>query len=264
MTRTLEIVRAFARREARTRPALGAELGFLVLESALPVAVLWQLSQWMGTPVAGARDYLTFAGPPVVLVGFALAAMIAAAAGIARARRSGAFEALLVTAATPVSVALGMLAYPAASMFLRALLACGLLLALGLAPLGWGALAALVSLTLAFAVVAPCAMLLQAAVIARPGALRAGVMAALAGTLLSGALFPLSELPGGLGGAADLFPFRAMVQAIRLSYSGAPPASLTQAWTTLLLWLGLLIPLSWIALDAAFRRARRVGRMRAA
>ncbi len=264
MTRTLEIVRAFARREARTRPPLGVDLGFIALESALLVAVLWQFSRWLGTPVAGARDYLTFAGPPVVLVGFALAAMIAGAATIARARRSGSFEALLVTAATPVSVALGMLAYPAASMFLRALLACAILLFLGLAPLGWGVLAALVSLTLAFAVAAPCAMLLQAAAVARPGALRAAVMAALAGTLLSGAFFPLSELPGGLGGAADLFPFRAMAHAIRLSYGGAPPASLTQAWTALLLWLGLLVPLSWIALDAAFRRARKQGKMRAA
>lgn len=246
------------------RPPLATELGFFALEAALPVAVLWQLSRLMGTPVAGTRDYLTFAGPAVIMVLFAVAAMLAAATTMSRVRRSGALEALLLTAATPVSLALGMVVYPVSSMFLRALLAGGLLLALGVAPLGWGAPAALVSCVLAFAVAVTGAMLLQAAAVAGTGVMRSALLAAIVGALLSGALFPLSALPGPLAGASDLLPFRAMAQAIRLSYSGAPPASLTQAWTTLLLWLALLVPLSWMALEAAFRRARRVGRVRAA
>ncbi len=263
MTRSLKLVGAFTRREARIRPPLAAELGFLALESALPVAVLWQLSRALEGPVAGTRDYLTFAGPAVVLVLFAMAAVLSGGRVAERARRNGALEALLVTAATPVSVALGMAAYPVASMFLRALLACGMLMVAGLAPQGWGAPAALVSLLLAFAVTVTATLLLQAAAVAGAGWLRAGVLMTVMGSLLSGALFPLSALPAALAGASELFPFRAMAQAIRLSYGGAPPASLTQAWTTLLLWLALLVPLSWMALEAAFRRARRVGRARA-
>ncbi len=244
------------------RPPLAAELSFFALEAALPVVVLWQLSRMMGAPVAGARDYLTFAGPATALLLFVLAVMLSAAGVVARARRNGVFDALMLTAATPVSVALGMVAYPAASMLLRTLLACGLLLALGVAPLGWGMLAALVSLALAFAVAVTAAMLLQAAAVVGAGVLRLGVLVAIAGALLSGALFPLSAIPGTLASVTELLPFRAMVQAIRLSYSGAPPASLTQAWTTLLLWLALLVPLSWMALEAAHRRARRLGRVR--
>ncbi len=264
MTRTLQIVRAFAGRDARLRPPLATELAWFALEAALPVLVLWQLSRMIGAPIAGARDYLTFAGPAVVLLMFVLAAMLSATVAVARARRSGAFDALMLTAATPVSVALGMSAYPVSSMFLRVLMACGLLLALGVIPLGWGVLAALVSLVLAFAVAITAAMLLQASAIVGAGAMRAGVMLAIAGVLLSGAVFPLSALPATLAAATELLPFRAMAQSIRLSYNGAPPASLTQAWTTLLLWLALLIPLSWMALEAAFRRARRVGRIRSA
>ncbi len=263
MTRTLQIVGAFTRREARIRPPLAAELGFLALESALPVAVLWQLSRALAGPVGGARDYLTFAGPPVVLVLFALAAALSGARVAERARRDGTLDALLVTAATPASVALGMASYPVASMFLRALLACGMLMAAGLAPQGWGTLAALVSVLLSFAVAVTATLLLQAAAVAGAGWMRAGVLVGVIGSLLSGALFPLSALPPVLAGASELLPFRAMAQAIRLSYGGAPPASLTQAWTTLLLWLALLVPLSWMALEAAFRRARRVDRGRA-
>lgn len=263
MTRTLQIVGAFTRREARIRPPLAAELGFLALESALPVAVLWQLSRVLESPVGGARDYLTFAGPAVVVVLFAMSAVLSGARMAERARRSGALDALLVTAATPVSVALGMATYPVASMFLRALLACAVLMVAGLAPQGWGALAALVSLLLSFAVAVTATLMLQAAAVAGNGWMRTGVLVTGIGSLLSGALFPLSALPPALAGASELFPFRAMAQAIRLSYGGAPPASLTQAWTTLLLWLALLVPLSWMALEAAFRRARRVGRARA-
>ena len=264
MTRTLQIVGAFTRREARTRPPLAAELGWLALESALVVAVLWQFSRALEGPVGGARDYLTFAGPAVVLVLFVLAALLSGARAAERARRNGALDALLMTAATPVSIALGLASYPVASMFLRVLLACGMLMAAGLAPQGWGALAAMVSLLLAFAVAVTATLLLQAAAVTGAAWMRAGVLIAVLGSLLSGALFPLSALPGALAGASELFPFRAMAQAIRLSYGGAPPASLTQAWTTLLLWLVLLVPLSWMALEAAFRRARRVGRARAA
>ncbi|MGH9671485.1 MAG: hypothetical protein ACRD3A_15380 [Terriglobales bacterium] len=264
MTRTLQIVRAFAGREARLRPRLATELGFFALEAALPVVTLWQLSRMMGVPVAGMRDYLTFAGPASVLLLFTLAAMLSATGAAARARHSGAFDALMLTAATPMSVALGLVVYPASSMFLRALMACGLLVAFGVMPLGWGALAALVSLVLAFAVAVTAAMLLQAAAILGTGVMRIGVLVVIIGVMLSGALFPLTALPGALAGATELLPFRAMAQAMRLSYSGAPPASLTQAWTTLLLWLALLAPLSWMALEAAFRRARRSGRVRAA
>lgn len=264
MARTLQIVRAFAGRDARLRPPLALELGWFALEAALPVLVLWQLSHLMGTPVAGARDYLTFAGPPAVLMLFVLAAMLSAALAVARTRRSGAFDALLLTAATPVSVALGMAAYPASSMLVRVMMAFGLLLALGVIPLGWGVLAAMVSLVLAFAVAVTAAMLLEAAAIVGASVMRAGMLLVIAGVLLSGAMFPLSALPGTLAAATELLPFRAMAQSMRLSYHGAPPASLTQAWTTLLLWLALLIPLSWMALEAAFRRARRVGRVRAA
>ncbi len=263
MTRTLQIVGAFTRREARTRPPLAVELGLLALEPALLAAVLWQFSRVLEGPVGGARDYLTFAGPAVVLVLFTLAALLSGARAVERARRSGALDALRATAATPVNLALGMAAYPVASMFLRAMLACGMLMLAGLAPQGWGAPAALVSLLLSFAVAATATLLLQAAAVAGAGWMRAGILVAVIGALLSGALFPLSALPGALAGASDLFPFRAMAQAIRLSYGGAPPALLTQAWTTLLLWLALLVPLSWMALEAAFRRARRVGRARA-
>ena len=264
MTRTLQVVRAFAVREARVRPSLAAEIGFFTLEAALPVVVLCQVSRLMPAPVAGARDYLTFAGAAAVLVLFSLATMLSAAAGMNRAQRSGALEVCMLSAASPLSVALGIAAYPASSMFLRLLLACALLLMLGVAPLGWGAPAALMSILLSFAVTMTAALVLEAAAVAGQGVRRAGEMVAVLGVLLSGALFPLSVLPGALATAADLLPFRAMAQAMRLSYSGAPPASLTQACTTLLLWLALLAPLSWMALEAAFRRARRTGRMRTA
>ncbi|MGH9603575.1 MAG: hypothetical protein ACRD24_14435, partial [Terriglobales bacterium] len=112
MTRTLQIVRAFAGREARLRPPLATELRWFALEASLPVVVLWQLSRMMGAPVAGTRDYLTFAGPPVVLLLFVLAAMLSATGAMVRARRSGSLDVLMLTAATPVSVALGIVVYP--------------------------------------------------------------------------------------------------------------------------------------------------------
>jgi hypothetical protein len=262
MTRTLQIVRAFAGRDARLRPPLAVELSWFALETALPVLVLWQLSRMIADPVAGARDYLTFAGPPSVLLLFVLGVLLHAAGAVTRARRNGALDALMLTAASPVSLALGLAAYPASSMFLRALMACGWLLALGVMPLGWGVVAALVSVVLAYAVAITAAMLLEAAALLGGSILRAGVMLAVAAVALSGAMFPLSALPETLASATQLFPFRAMAQAMRLSYHGAPPASLTQVWTTLLLWLALLVPLSWMALEAAVRHTRRVGHAR--
>ncbi|HXE89537.1 MAG TPA: ABC transporter permease [Terriglobales bacterium] len=258
------MAQAFSRRESHARPSPFYALTRYMLEAALFVGALWQLSALWQRPVAGMASYFAYAAPALVLVLATAGAAAATAFAVARARSTGDLEAYVVTPAPTAGIVLGLGAYPAAGMLLRAVFAyCWMALA-GVVPMGWEILATVLSVALGFAMVPPLGLLCAAAAVAGRRVLAAAMMLLGAAVVLSGALFPLATLPEGLRDASLLSPFRFLVDAVRLCYSGAPPASLLEVWTNLLLWQAVLLPLGWFALEAAFTSARRQGRLRQA
>ncbi len=264
MPRVLEVAQAFSRREARARPAPLYALVRYALESAVFVSAAWQVSSLWQRPVGGTASYFVYAAPALVLVLATSGAAAATAFAVAHARATGDLEVYALTPAPSAAIVLGLGAYPATGMLLRAVFAYCLMALAGVVPAGWEVLALVVSVALGFAMVPPLGMLCAATAVAGRRILALAMLVMGAGVVLSGALFPLATLPEGLRNLSWLFPFRFLADAVRLCYSGAPPASLLGVWTNLLLWEAVLLPLGWFALDAAFTSARRQGRLRQA
>jgi ABC-2 type transport system permease protein len=264
MPRVLEVAQAFSRRESHARPSPLFALGRYAVESAIFVGVLWQLSSLWQRPVGGTASYFVYAAPALVLVLTTAGAAAATAFAVARARTTGDLEAYALTPASPAALVMGLGAYPATGMLLRAVFAFCLMALVSVVPAGWEILAAVVSVALGFAMVPPLGLLCAAAAVAG-GRVLAGAMLLLgAGIVFSGALFPLATLPEGLSNLSLLSPFRFLADAVRLCYGGAPPASLLGVWTNLMLWQAVLLPLGWFAVEAAFTSARRQGKLRQA
>ncbi len=235
------------------------QMFFFALEAALLVVAIWQMARLVERPVGGARDYFFFAAPALLLLSFVVSLVLSSAAALRRARADGSLEALMSTAVTPTGLGLGLAMFPAESMLLRLFFAYCLAALLGVAPRGWEVPAALVTVILSFAIALCVALLAEAASLLGRRIFAAALLLLFCGVALSGALFPLAALPPAVHVASELLPFRAMADAMRLSYSGAPGASLTQSWAALVLWLALLAPVSWLAMEGAFRRVRRHG-----
>ena len=264
MPRVLDVAQAFSRRESRARPAPFYALARYALEAAVFVGAAWQVSSLWQRPVGGTASYFVYAAPALALVLATAGAAAATAFAVARARATGDLEAYALTPAPTAAIVLGLGAHPAAGMLLRAAFAYCLMALAGVMPAGWEILATVVSVALGFAMVPPLALLCAAAAVAGRRVLALAILAMGAGVVLSGALFPLATLPEALRNLSLLSPFRFLADAVRLCYSGAPPASLLGVWTNLLLWQAVLLPLGWFAVEAAFTSARRQGRLRQA
>lgn len=168
------------------------------------------------TGLGTAPDYFSFAA-----VGVAIALVVqAASVGLARRLREeqlvGTFELLTVQPISASALALGSAGFPFAFAMVRAvfyLALAGLLLRLNVTQTEWPGLILLLGLT-AMALM-PIGIALGALVIIfKRGEVLAGVLTFGLG-LISGALFPVAELPSWLAGVGRVMPTRYALEGIR-------------------------------------------------
>ena len=266
MTRTIEKMAAFFRRDFAIARGYRGALVLETLEALFGVATFYYLSRFVESPsldraLPAGSNYFAFA-----LVGFAFFDYLSVAMGafdssIDEARQNRTLEALLVTQ-TPLSVILsGSAAYPFASLALRTCvyLAWGALF-FGFAPRGanWaGALLILLASVLAFAGLGILSASYQ--ILFKRGNPAKWIVLGLAG-LVGGMMYPVAVLPKPLRLVAHLIPVTYSLEGMRAALlEGAPWGALWRYLAALLVFAAVLIPVSFAVFAWALRRTKITG-----
>lgn len=228
----------------------------------LELATFFFISKTFGsfgeTKLAGAPDYFAFAA-----VGIVVSLVVEAASdGLSRRVReeqlSGSLEALMAQPLSPVQLCLGFTAFPFVYAFARAalyLLIAAAVMNLDLGRASWWGLA-LVFLASGAALSALGILAGAAVLVWKRGSTVAGVLV-YGMTLLGGAVFPVSALPGWLQSISFLLP-------LRYAYDGLRDAMFRgEGWAAEVLVLGgfaiVGIPLAVWVFSRALHAARRAG-----
>jgi ABC-type multidrug transport system permease subunit len=210
------------------------------------------------TGLAGAPDYFAFAA-----VGVVLSLVLAAASdGLSRRVReeqlSGSLEALMAQPLSPAQLCFGFTAFPFVYAVVRAalyLLIAAVVMNLDLGAADWSGVA-LVFIA-SGAALSSLGILAGAAVLVwKRGHVVAGVLVYVM-TLLGGAVFPVSALPGWLQSISAVLP-------LRYAYDGLRDAMFRgEGWAAEVLALGgfaiVGIPLAVWVFSRALHAARRAG-----
>lgn len=263
---TLRKIIAFFRRDLAIARSYPGVFVLELLQALLGVGTFYYLSRFVQSqeltralPQGG--NYFAFA-----LIGFAFfdylgVSMDTLESSLQEARQNGTLEALLVTETSlPVMLA-GSAAYPFVLMAVRT----GVYLALGIflfdlpaRSANWiGAAAVLLVSIFAFAglgVLSASYLLLF-----KRGNPAKWLVLGISG-FLGGVMYPVSVLPPGLQVAARFVPVTYSLEAMRAAILGG--AALTGLWPSLralLLFAGVLLPVSFVAFAWALRRTKITG-----
>lgn len=209
---------------------------------------------------SGPEAYFRFA-----IVGMAVSVLIERSVGAATgaARRDQVEGTLEAVASLPVSaptLGLGWLLYPLVDGFIGLIVMLALALPFGLWGIEPNWLTAAVVVVLVATLFSALGMFGAALTLAfQQGAGAVSVL--LAGlSLISGALFPTSVMPGWLELLAELSPLKHALDAFRAAVlDGASLADASGSLFALAGFTVVLLPLSIVALELGLRRARRVG-----
>jgi len=264
MTRYLEVVRAFTRKDFRVAWSyrgtfmVGLFAIFYQLVIFRFVSRLIGGSQVIGSP----NEYFRFVVVGIILTGILRAATGSAASNARRDQVEGTLEALATQPMPVTLLGLGWSAWPICEAMVDGLLTLVIAIPLGFTRVSPDWVPVIACLLLSVMVFLSIGLMAAALVVAtqQGGHLPGLITAAL--TLLSGAFFPLAVLPAWLRAIADLSPLTYALRALRAS---TLPGSST---STLLSDLGIvagsalvLLPISVACLSLALHRARVTGRL---
>ena len=263
MMRTLEIVRIFALKDLRV--ALTYRLSFVLGIAAAFYGLLsfYFVTRVVGeSPVVGTpEDYFRFIVVGVVVSNVLRASVSTAAANARRDQLEGTLEILAAQPVSPLALALGWSALPVGQALVDALLTAAIAIPLGFSGFSPDPLATLVVLAVAIAAFLAIGFLGAALVLAIQQGV--GVMGFVTAglALTSGAVFPVSVLPGWLQVVSDLSPLTYALEAMRgaLLHGDGLGTLLGDSLGILLIQCAVLLPLSTLALTAALRFARASG-----
>jgi ABC-2 type transport system permease protein len=255
-------VTAFMRRDfsilTSYRLPLVLDVFYGVLEAATYFFISQTFSDVSESVLDGAPDYFAFAVVGIILSLVVGAASDGVASRVREEQLSGSLEALMAQPLGSVQLCFGFAAFPFAYAIVRAaayLLLAGAVLDLDLGKVSWlglvlmfGASAAALS---ALGILAGAAVLIWKRGQTVAQTLLFGM------TLLGGAVFPVSELPGWLESISALVP-------LRYAYDGVRDAIfLGEGWGADVLILGgfaiVGLPLALWIFSRALRAARRAG-----
>ncbi len=262
MRRTFEIARAMAVKDLRV--ALTYRISFVtsIVTSLYGLILFHFISRVVGAgAVVGTPDeYFRF-----IVVGYAVTNVLRAstASAAVNARRDQVEGTLEILATQPVpllSLGLGWSAWPVVESLAEAVV----MLALAI-PLGFGAadpewISVIVALCLSALCFVGIGFIGAASVVAFQQGGGITGFAAAGMTLLSGAFFPLSVLPGWLHALAYASPLTYSLRALRGAIIDG--RSVPQLWDALLplaAFAVVLLPLGVLALSAGLRHARAGG-----
>ena len=207
--------------------------------------------------LGGAPSYFDFAAVGVTLSAVVTATSTALAARIREEQLTGTLEALMVQPITPTELAFGYAGFPVSFATLRTaayLLIAGTLLGLDLSRTDWpGFLLMLVLTATAFVGIGILAGALVL-VVKRADALTGAILFSL--SLVSGAAFPVSVLPGWLEVVSRISPMRPAFDGVRATL-------FDRQWHGDALFLAIFsavgIPLAVFLFDKALAYGRRSG-----
>ena len=263
MMRTLEIVRIFARKDLRV--ALTYRLSFVL---GIVAAFYGLLSFYFVTRVIGdsaivgtPEEYFRFIVVGVVVSNILRASVSTAAANARRDQIEGTLEILAAQPVSPLALALGWSALPVTQAVLDGILTALIAIPLGFSGFSPDLLSTFVVLVVAIAAFVAIGFLGAALVLAIQQGI--GVMGFITAglALTSGAVFPVSVLPGWLQVISDISPLTYALEATRSALiEGNDLATVFGDGLGILLGqCAVLLPLSTLVLAGALRYARARG-----
>lgn len=264
MTRYLEVVRSFARKDFQVAWSyrgtfiVGAIGTFYQLVIFRFVSKLIGGGQVIGSP----DEYFRFVVVGIILTGVLRAATSSAAANARRDQVEGTLEVLAAQPMPVALLALGWSAWPVCEALVDGVLTLVIAIPMGFTQVSPDWLPLIASLVLSVIVFLAIGFAAAAVVVAtqQGGQLPALIAAAL--TLLSGAFFPLAVFPSWLRVIADLSPLTYALRALRAStLPGSSAAGIVHDLAIVAGSAAVLLPLSVLCLTAALRRARTTGRL---
>lgn len=261
--RTFEIVRIFALKDLRV--ALTYRLSFVL---GIAAAFYGLVSFYFVTRVIGENatvgtpdDYFRFIVVGVVVSGILRASVSTAAANARRDQIEGTLEILAAQPVSPLALALGWSALPVGQAVLDGVLTAAVAIPLGFTGFTPDPISTVVVLAVAIVVFLAIGFLGAALVLAIQQGV--GVMGfVIAGlALTSGAVFPVSVLPGPLQVISDISPLTYALEAMRgaLLDGDGLGTLLGDSLGILLIQGAVLLPLSLLVLAGALRYARARG-----
>lgn len=198
------------------RLAFAFDLFFTLLNLLVAYFVSRTFAGVRTASLGGAPSYFDFAAVGVTLSAVVTATSTALAARIREEQLTGTLEALMVQPVTPTELAFGYAGFPVSFATLRTaayLLIAGTLLGLDLSRTDWpGFILMLVLTATAFVGIGILAGALVL-VVKRADALTGAILFSL--SLISGAAFPVSVLPGWLEVVSRISPMRPAFEGVR-------------------------------------------------
>lgn len=256
------VVRAFARREFLTtrsyRLSFALETFYGVLELAVYFFIARVIRNVSTASLGGAPNYFAFAGVGIIVAAVLAAVSITIAQRLRDEQLAGTLEVLSAQPVTSVELCLGLVSFPFVFASVRAflyLIVAAFLMDFDVSRTSWIGVTTMLVAT-AFAL-SPFGILSAALVLVyKRGALLGGMLI-YGMTLLGGAVFPLSVLPGWLEWFGRVLP-------VRFAYDGARVALFKGDG-----WIGdalalvasgvVLTPLALLAFSAAIAHAKNTG-----
>ena len=215
----------------------------------------------MGEKIAAeGGQYFAFVVIGTIALRVVMTSLNALPGSIAGAIGGGMLDAVFSTPTSPVVSVAGLTSYQFADTFVRGLLTLLIAYALG-ARVAWhNGLWGLVLLAVIGVSYLPFAVLSSAMIVAfrTDGPLRPGLVVLT--TVLGGAYYPTTVLPGWVASVANLVPLTYGLRALRMVVLDGRP--ITSVWLDVTILLGATAVLGFLAagaLRAAFRYARRTG-----
>lgn len=260
MTAAASAAWAMVRRDAAIFASYRSRLITAAFSAVFSVVLFHYISRLVSAPSVGSPD--DYFGQ--VVVGLAVlevltSVIVLPGMTLRQELVAGTFERLVLSPLGPTGSILSLLAFPFAFSLASAMLTVGAGVALFGLDLQWStAFLALPLAVLGGLAFAPFGILAVAAGMqARQAAVGTGFVLSLI-SIVSGAYFPASVLPGWLSWTFDVQPFTPAVQLMRDALIGTPlPGSTGVALAKLAASVLILLPLSLWILRAAVTRARR-------
>ena len=262
MTSFLDKLLAVLRRDLLTALRYRASLPFAIVGGVVELAAFFYLARAVGPGFRPENmDYFSFLLVGTGVYAFLITGVNAFVGTIEEAQKMGTLE-VLMTTSTPAPT---LVLLSAISAFSGRILYLVLYILMGVFLFGRSlhnpnllgcAFVVLVSVLVALAIAIMAAS-------AQVAIQRGGVVLWLIGTagwLLSGTIFPVDSLPGGLRFLARLMPLTYSIDALRLGlFQGASFAQLARPTLILCLFCLILLPLSLALFSTVLRRARLNG-----
>jgi ABC-2 type transport system permease protein len=239
---------------------------FQLIEALFAVATFYYLSHFVDSPeltrsLPVGQNYFSFALVGIAFFDYMSVSMNTFDQTIEEARRNGTFEAMLVTDTSVPVILAGSALFPFVLFSLRTSIYLGWGLLFFGFPAGranWiGAIVVLAASVLAFAgvgILSASYMLL----FMRGNPVK-WLLLGISG-VLGGMMYPVSVLPHWLQTLARLLPITYSLEGLRAALlGGAGFGELWHSISALLLFAGVLLPVSWIIFSWALRRTKTLG-----